>query len=61
MKKMSNEMTRKCFAGWEKCRICNNYVSGGVLKKYAHCVKHSTKFVFSVIDLYSMYRKCFKK
>ena len=43
MKTMTNEMTRKSFAGWTKCRICKKNVYGNWWTKYKHCIGHASR------------------
>jgi len=55
MKKLNQvenkEMLKEIKGGWNRCAICNTYVSGGYVKKYAHCVKHAWNAVFPFWEL----------
>jgi len=55
MKKLNQtenqEMLKETKGGWNRCAICNTYVSGGFWKKYAHCVKHAWNATMPLVTL----------
>ncbi len=51
MKVMTMDETREMNGGWDVCRICGKYVSGGFWTKYNHCAIHAWNAVFPFWDL----------
>ena len=48
---VNKEMLKETKGGWNRCSICGQNVSGGVLAKYSHCTQHAWRAVFPFWDL----------
>ena len=54
MKKLNETKQREMNGGAVKtmrCRLCGTSVTGNFWTRYHHCLKHSGKFVMSVVNL----------
>lgn len=43
MKKMCKDATRSVNGGFDRCRICGQYVGGSYWNQYKHCLKHASR------------------
>ncbi len=51
MNVMTMDETREMNGGWDVCRMCGKYVSGGFWTKYGHCVSHAWNAAMPLVTL----------